>query len=443
MFQIIKKLHIDYYDYIYFFMMVIYMSHMTLETRVMLGGVREHPIAFIIPIVLTLILLNKHKIPFNNIHLLITIIILVVWSILQLVAKNQYRPIDFANYIYFVYAIIIAYIHVRVYKKKMFYLYEDVMVKLSLLSLIIWIFTNIAPGAAMQVARLFPETSHGYNFLYLIHWISPKGIHVIYGLTRNAGCSWEPGRFAIMISLAILFNIYRCGVKFRNNKNIIVLLITLLTTMSTSGYVLTFLIYAYMTRINMKNILLYVLLGLLLIYGGTKLVFIGDKLEQRMQVKSQIETLEEQYQWHENQTEGKRLFFMDRFPSMYHEFINFIHDPILGYGSNLDDSYFSKHVTNAVGFTGGLMTVFSKFGIFIAIPLLYILYLSSLQISTLFHSKKKYGLLICFVTSMISYPLIQFPIYTAIWLYSLFIIKKTDRIKIKSILTNYLWKKRR
>lgn len=434
MLQEAKRFRVGDYEYIYFFIMVIYMAFMTGETRVMLGGMADHPIAFCIPIILTIILCYRNPLSFDNRRFQITLGVLIVWSFIQIIVKTQYTPKSFANYLYYIYAIIVAYIHIHVYKKKIFCLYEDVMVKLSILSLIIWLFTNIMPSVAVAIAKFFPPTSHGYNFLYLVHWISPYGRHVTYGLTRNAGCSWEPGRFSIMVCLALLINIYRNGIKFKNNRNVIVLIITVLTTMSTTGYVLAFVIYVYMIPKNTKNFSLLLLIGVPIVYGALQFEFIGKKIGDKIHVNETVEHIEESYQWSEDNAEGNIAYSMDRFPSMYYEFMNFIHDPIIGYGANTLDSYFMKNYTTAISFTGGLVTLFSKYGVFIALFLLYLLYLSSVRISSVvFHSKKKYGLFICFIVSMISYPLIWFPLYTAFWFYGFFL---NDETKLYMI-----WKK--
>ena len=399
---------------------------MTGASRVMLGGMGDNPVAFCVPITLTIILLTKHRVSFNNRKLLFTIGLIAFWAIIQIIVKHQYTTKSFANYLYYMYAIIIAYIHIGVYQRKLFHLYEDVMVKLSLLSLIIWTFTNIMPGLAIQIASFFPKTTHGNNFLFLVHWISPLGKHVEYGLTRNAGSSWEPGRFAIMVCLAILFNIYREGVCFKGNKNVIILIVALLTTMSTTGYVMVFLIYTYMyiKKWNAKYLISIILISIPLIYVGINLNFVGKKLEKKLDVNTTVEHIEDSYAWSEQNADGTLAFSMDRFPSMVFEFENFFHDPIIGYGANLTDSYFMRTRTDKIGFTGGLVTLLSKYGIFMAIFFLYVLYMSSLSTSSVFHSNKKYGLMLCFVLSMISYPLIWFPVYTAFWFYGFFLYDK-------------------
>lgn len=428
----IRRMHITPYEYIYYFMMVIYMSYMTTETRVMCGGMTSNPIAFSIPLFLTLILVIQKKLSFYDRNLIISLIVFLIWSFIQIYTKRQYDFHDIANYLYILYALIVAYIHVKVFGEKLFLLYEDVILKLSLLSLIIWLFTCLLPDIAMMVAKMFPETSHGHNLLYLVNWIRTDDLqHVTYGLIRNSGCSWEPGRFAIMVCLAFMISLYYKGLSLKNNKHILVYLVTILTTMSTTGYILFIVIYAYMFMKSFRptRILKILIILIPLAYSASQLEFIGEKLKEKLDVNESVEHIEESYQWTENNNEnGENVAYaMDRFPSLYFEGLNFINDPIIGYGGNLKDSFFVKNYTDAIGFTGGLMTLFARHGIFLAFFLLYVLYTSSIAFAKELNSKKKYGILICFLVSMISYPLIWFPLYTAFWFYGFFYSDLSDK----------------
>lgn len=398
---------------------------MTAETRVMCGGLTSNPIAFSIPILLTIVLFRIRKISFRNKKFIFSLGVIFCWSIIQIYTKKQYAFKEFANYLYICYALIFAYIHIQVYGKKIFPLYEDVMLKLCLLSLPIWIFTCLVPDMAMSLASLFPETGYGYNFFFLVNWIRTDSVdQVSYGLIRNAGCSWEPGRFAIMTCLAFMISLYNRGLSLRKNRHILIYLITILTTMSTTGYILFFMIYFYMylKTFRLSKVFKISFLSLPIILCLVQLDFIGEKLEEKINVNAGIEKIEESYQWTENHNENDNgvAYVMDRFPSFYFECLNFINDPIIGYGGNIEDSFFTKNYTDAIGFSGGLMTLFARHGVFFAVFLLYVLFVSSLRSAGDMKSNKKYGFLLCFLVSMISYPLIWFPLYTAFWFYGFF-----------------------
>ena len=430
--KLCRKYELRLYEYIYFFLMVIYMAYMVPETRVMTGGITTRPVAFAIPVFLTVILLLRNRVKFGK-NFYFLLILLLVWSVIQIEVKKQYQLKELANYFYIIYAYILAYIHFSIYKKKMFVLYEDIMVIFAKISLVIWLFTTVAPNVALQVARLFPQTPHGYNFLFLINWIDPNSLQVTYGMIRNSGCAWEPGRFAIMLCLAILVNLYDRGVVFRKNKNVIWLLVALLTTMSTTGYVLCVILYLYfyVKRLNLQYVLGALIVIVPVIYFGLQLEFIGEKLQDRLNVKEDVDHIEMSWQWTEqhNENEDGVAYSMDRFPSMYFEFQNFMHDPIIGYGANVEYSYFYKNYTTALGFCGGLAQIFGKYGIILGLIFFFILYKSSIVISRDFESRKTLGFFIYAFISMISYPLIWQALYTAFWFYGYYENKNLKKIR--------------
>ena len=72
--KLCRKYELRLYVYIYFFLMVIYMAYMVPETRVMTGGITTRPVAFAIPVFLTVILLLRNRVKFGkNFYFLLTI----------------------------------------------------------------------------------------------------------------------------------------------------------------------------------------------------------------------------------------------------------------------------------------------------------------------------------------------------------------------------------
>lgn len=401
---------------------------MTPETRVTTGGISTRPIAFLIPIVLTIILLFRNKIIYNK-NFYKILFVLILWSFIQICVKQEFDIIGTVNYFYIVYAYFMAYIHCRVFGKKMFPLYERIIVVLAKISLLVWGFSVVLPGIVAQISNYFPKTGYGYNILYIINLMDPNGAQVTNGIIRNAGCSWEPGRYAIMLCLAIMINLYTNGIKFKKNKNIVWLLLALLTTMSTTGYILCAILYLYfyIKRISIKYVFGTIIIGIPLFLLGLQISFIGNKLKDKLNVKEDINHIEYSWQWTEEHNEKDGVAYsMDRFPSMYYEFQNFIKDPIIGYGGNVMNSFFYQTYTSSLGFTGGLVQVFSKHGIILGILFFLILYKSSKKISCDLKSSKYLGVFIYSLISMISYPLLWQNLYTALWFYGIFNNKENE-----------------
>ena len=114
-----------------------------------------------------------------------------------------------------------------------------------------------------------------YNFQtdYLLEYIN---------MMRNCGPFWEPGMFAVYLNVALFFNLFAVNSekKFCNT----VLIISLITTFSTGGYICGLLIFM-MFMLKQRNYFL-TLLGLL---GGTAITFwvinmdfVGGKIIEQM-----------------------------------------------------------------------------------------------------------------------------------------------------------------
>lgn len=404
------------------------MAQMTGDTARMYSGLSGNPIPLLIPIVMTIILLKRHPISFKNKNLQTILLVVTGWAVLFLIKLGKINTVELSYLFFLYYAIIIAYIHVRVYGQKMFVLYEDIMVKFSQLSLILWGFAVILPGVASSVFHLFPSTVYGNNVLYMFNWMDPAKGQVSL-LLRNAGCTWEPGRFAIMVVLAILCNLSREGIKFNGNKNVIYLLLALFSTQSTTGLSVVIILYTlfYVKRFTVKYVLGIIFLVIPLIVGLFSLDFMGRKIEEQLDVQSQIDQTMVSAEWmNQTRNEGEYAYSMNRFPAMVLEWDNVIHDPILGYGRNTNNSYFSKNISTHITLTGGLIKQFGQYGIPLGFFFYYILYKSSVVFSLIANVKRKYALLLSFLLFSISYLTFCIPIFTAFWFYGYF--KKDESI---------------
>jgi len=101
-------------------------------------------------------------------------------------------------------------------------------------------------------------------------------------LFRNCGPFWEPGMFAVFLDIALFVNIFILrGNRFVN----IVLIVALLSTMSTGGYIGGLFIvftYAILERKNVILSIVSVFLLVIFIYYFFETEFLGDKLLYQM-----------------------------------------------------------------------------------------------------------------------------------------------------------------
>lgn len=420
---IFDRCHIKYFEYFYMVVMVVYMAQMTKDTGRMVGGLSGNLIPLLIPIVLTLVLLCRNNIGWTNSRLWLVLGVTSLWSVFSLVKYEGFANTEELSYIFFLYyAIVIAYIHVQVFGSTLFPIYEHILVWVCKVDLVFWIL-NIVFYSSPEFVGLFPETNLGGNILYLYQWITPDLNIYDTAILRNAGFSWEPGRFAIMIVLAVYVNLSRNGITFKNNRNIIWLLCALISTQSTTGYSITLLLYAIFlfNRLSFRNCIFFIFVFSPIIYYTYQLDFVGGKVESQMDMEEQLNQLQMSTEYvNKTKAQGEYAFSLDRFQSIYFEYYNFIDDPVLGYGRNTEHSYFYNDVSSNIVLTGGLMKVFSQYGIFFGLFIYCLLFKSSVKISTTFKEKRRFALFLVILLNSISYPIWCVPVFTAFWLYGSF-----------------------
>lgn len=425
------------FEVLYMFVMVIYMAQATKETGRMVGSISGNPIPFLIPIVLTYLLCKRHPISFNNKNLHIVLAIYAIWAFCSLIKYNVFTTEELSYHFFMVYAIVIAYIHVQVFGRKLIPLYENILVLLCKIAVVGWLIAVILPMSS-SLFRLFPETVYGNHVIYLFNWMDPAKGQVYSGLLRNAGCSWEPGRFAIMITLAIFCNLCQNGIKFKGNMNIWWLLVALATTQSTTGFVaaLTLFTVFLIKKFNLKYIILAALIVIPVVYGITQLDFVGEKIGKKLENAKDVSQRDQTFAWAAIQyDEGEYVGSIDRFDAMVFEWMNVLNDPILGYSRNAEHSYFRMYISNNFVLANGLVKVFGMFGVIFGLYFFYVLYISSKKIAYESYDQKTFALFLLFCLSAISYQILIVPIFTSFWFYGLFSTKQRE--ETLNILKNY------
>lgn len=442
MFSLLKKYDVGIFEYLYMFVMVIYLGQMTPQTGRMVGTISGDPVPFLLPIVLTVILVFKNPISFLNRRLTFVLIIFAIWSILTIEQYHLFANNELSYYFFLFYSIIVAYIHIQVFGKKLLPIYEDIVVKLCAFSLLLWTWSYF-DSSSIPFFKQFDQTSYGNNFYYLFNWMDPSGDQVYEGIPRNAGFSWEPGRFSICVVLALLCNIARNGITFLN-FNVLVMLAAIASTLSTTGYVATGVLYiiAFSHKLNTQKTLLFFFILVPTLIGVSQLGFMQKKIEEQLSVETNLKQLEKTFNYNtENADEGEYLASLERFTAMYFEWDNVRDKPILGYGRNPENSYFYEEVSSNFALTGGLVKLLAQYGIPLGVFLYFLLLISSFRLNKDFPEVSKVGLFFTFIVCSISYAMFTIPIFTAFWFYGIFYKdekeeeeKKKERITSEEIM---------
>ncbi len=115
--------------------------------------------------------------------------------------------------------------------------YDDVLLALSIISLIFFCIECIAP----VLLHIFPQIENisGYKFYNAILFVT--SVENQTKVRQNYGIFREPGVYQMYLVLGILFQIYKKdGFQL---KRVIIYMLTLLTTLSTTGYIMLLAIF--------------------------------------------------------------------------------------------------------------------------------------------------------------------------------------------------------
>lgn len=158
-----------------------------------------------------------------------------------------------------------------------------------------------------------------------------------------------------------------------------------------------------------------------IIYGLFQLDFMGDKITDRLTNAQDVSRLYEQFDYHNaKEDESTYLGSIDRFDAMAFEWINLIHDPILGYSRNFKHSFFYTDITTNYALANGLVKILSSYGIFLGLFFFLILIKSSFRLAKDSREKRAIGLFLILCLSAISYPILSIPVFTTFWFYGYF-----------------------
>lgn len=348
--------------------------------------------------------------------------VLMIWQLMLIFKFGHY---DFL--IGRIYDITFAFVLVRsLGLKKMLLYYEIAVTKLCYLSLILWLPIVLFPSLQnLLIPFSFPINHTG---TIVASW----GVFGIsnsenLGIIRNLGFAWEPGRFASFVVLALLVHLFRTRFQLFQ-KNFWPLLLALLSSLSTTGY-MAFVVCILGYYLNAKKTASSQILKYLLLIGFVCIFilspFMLDKIQHFSDANSFITDDAADYY-------GKNgiAYVPQRSEGLYWEWLNILHDPIVGYGDNAYKSFVQTVLFPQVEIklSNGLLQIVSMLGIPLSVLFYLILYRSSSYISSFYMVKGKYILFFLICAINVSYNFFFEPFVIAIVLYSLFMPKNDKQL---------------
>lgn len=308
--------------------------------------------------------------------------------------------------------VINAYLIVRVFKDMFIVKTVKMVVVLTVVSLIGYLFQLLIPDYFFEVNDLFGldegfkviSSSLFFNMNLLIH---PN---------RNCGFMWEPGAFAGVLT-AILYLNNNTSIENRKANNII-LIIGILTTLSTMGY-LTLLVHLF-SKVKFKN---RVVTASFLIFSIVAIYYLSDEVPfLKEKIIDQIVNLDSELERVTLANKGGYSAGLTRFGSILIDWNLFINNPLIGLGPDIyttnQDLIYGEFGENVIR-ASGLMNLLLKFGIIGVLLFFY------LQYKSFPSSEKKVKV---FWIVLIVFVLFSNPFDTSPFLFSFLFLNKSQML---------------
>ncbi|MBN1183549.1 MAG: O-antigen ligase family protein [Bacteroidales bacterium] len=226
-----------------------------------------------------------------------------------------------------------------------------------------------------------PKTDNKIGGTLLIFHLRVNDIHSL--IVRNPGPFWEPGAFAGFLIIGILFN------KIKNDRffNIygVMFLITLISTLSTTGYITYMFILIAFSLNSKRGIVVALLLSIVFIYIYSSLPFLREKIKNEYNIAF-------------NSNLEKRS--KNRIASTIVDINDVKNNLLFGRGPNdltRYDNPFNSKVNNR---NNGITDFLVKFGL-VGFFLYFISMYYSLEKVCVYYDRKKKTLVICFISILL------------------------------------------
>jgi len=292
-----------------------------------------------------------------------------------------------------------AYVVIKSVGERFIDKYINLIYFLSIISLVFYILfffpsiTNKLVSIAIKDS-LFPSKNQFYQ-------MSPNFILITfngYQQLRNSGPFWEPGAFSVFLNIALLLNILVKN-KIADKKNI-VFIITVITTLSTAGFLTLFFIISavyFFLRPSLKKVFVLAPMIILFTVLIINIPFLLPKIKDNVIIA-------------ENDNSS-------RFGSALSDYELIYENPILGYGRDIGNMYNTSNWNiKKMHRNNGITNFVTQWGIIIFVIYFYNYKKSADSICIYYKSNKSLSFI--FLISMIllgfSQGLFQYPFFHAL-----------------------------
>lgn len=210
-------------------------------------------------------------------------VLFIIWLFINIIAYVVFGNVANARLITFFSVtarMLLPYFYIRLFGRRFFVNIEKVIFFLSLISLPIFLLQYLNPdffynlSSALDFITIEEQRENGgwYIGIYMFSGWAPD---------RNCGFMWEPGAFAFMLLMSIIIRLAQNRLTF--DSHIFVYIIAIISTFSTMGYIVLFLILIG-SFLKTRNILVLLFVLPLFIIAGYSIYyeveFLGPKIEK-------------------------------------------------------------------------------------------------------------------------------------------------------------------
>jgi hypothetical protein len=406
---------ISIYDYFYVLMLMLYASRSNIYFES--GSFTGNFIGVMLPVVLAGITGFKWKVIYTKQFYFIVLLFVLYF----LAASIKYYIIQPTFLLTYLFLIFITYTTIKALKFEFFRIYEYLMFWLAIFSLFMWVMQLGLGGDTLynMFARisLLQEISFvsGHGLSALFYSIQPFETTIINNFTipRNCGYSWEPGSFAVYLCLALFINLFITSTRKDSKLRFWILFATLISTQSTTGYVIMMLIIVfYFINKDIKKILLVFPIVIAVMIFVSSLPFMKNKIFELIDETSRLEQLLFDSFGRENPVTPQR------FTSLRITMVDFLHNPLLGLAAHYEDQWTYKLGSN-ISPISGIGNLFAQFGLFGVFFFLYFSIRSSFFLSRQMKYKGRWLLFLVIVFIAVSYSILFIPLVMCFWMFTL------------------------
>ncbi|MCK9217792.1 MAG: hypothetical protein M0P77_07745 [Firmicutes bacterium] len=373
-------------------------------------------------LVFSVLMMVLYRIPIHA-KLLIALFIWLVYCVILVLVYGELE-LTLNHFVRYATLILASYTLIKLFSTNLFYKFEKAVSVLAIISLFFWLWHLISPGSLTTFSKIINFGSianssfRNSEFYYILFYVLEIFSYSSNTLQRNYGFCIEPVVFACFLLSALFFNVMRNnGFKWKNNKNLWILILTLISTQSTTGVFafMFFVIYYFISdkNLGLKRYILFTPILVILIILFIKIDFLFPKISEMYQ--NTLELDEMIYRSNPN-----ARFSAGRMGGLVIGWNDLISHPILGIGPNSLRSY--AYTSNAALYnTNGFAGIMSIFGLFGLSIYFFLTIKTSIFISKFYNMRLKFGFFIVLTLLLNGVGVYRTAIFFSLIIFSYFV----------------------